>query len=505
VASRGRGTNKKNGREGEEEREGLLFPLARPLSRAQPFSLSLAKNSSENKRILLFQEDADDDADDEDIDEDFIDDVDGMSDDDDDDDFDDDDDEEEDDEADGGWCRSSPPPPSSSFNFDDDLDLDLPPVLARDPNAPRPCSTVLVSGVDALVRGGLRPEDEGPVDGAYDLSGCLHGRGVYRRRAEQEGEPAAADASGSEGAPPRVLWFSRTFNDWDLALHASPNERDVALYGGAAAATTAGERAPQGVPRGSWRLAADLMPEGAAKAVKADAGGYASAPSVSVSCAPVPPPPALGGGGGGGGGGGAAASAAAADASAEQRLPAVPATKESGEEARATARPLPPPSLAATTTAAPMGSTKEDAAAAAATAAAAASAAKFATVYARARRARASSLPSAASSSSLSSSSSAAAAAPGEDPPLDGGAGSQQGRRKGSAVLFAFAGAAVLGLVSLSSSRRRRRLRRRGGGGGRGTSATAAAIASSSRRGSGGGGRAGSLAARLLGKGDREY
>jgi hypothetical protein len=504
VASRGRGTNKKNGREGEEEREGLLFPLARPLSRAQPFSLSLAKNSSENKRILLFQEDADDDADDEDIDEDFIDDVDGMSDDDDDDDFDDDDDEEEDDEADGGWCRSSPPPPSSSFNFDDDLDLDLPPVLARDPNAPRPCSTVLVSGVDALVRGGLRPEDEGPVDGAYDLSGCLHGRGVYRRRAEQEGEPAAADASGSEGAPPRVLWFSRTFNDWDLALHASPNERDVALYGGAAAATTAGERAPQGVPRGSWRLAADLMPEGAAKAVKADAGGYASAPSVSVSCAPVPPPPALGGGGGGGGGG-AAASAAAADASAEQRLPAVPATKESGEEARATARPLPPPSLAATTTAAPMGSTKEDAAAAAATAAAAASAAKFATVYARARRARASSLPSAASSSSLSSSSSAAAAAPGEDPPLDGGAGSQQGRRKGSAVLFAFAGAAVLGLVSLSSSRRRRRLRRRGGGGGRGTSATAAAIASSSRRGSGGGGRAGSLAARLLGKGDREY
>ena len=503
MASRGRGTNKKNGREGEEEREGLLFPLARPLSRAQPFSLSLAKNSSENKRILLFQEDADDDADDEDIDEDFIDDVDGMSDDDDDDDFDDDDDEEEDDEADGGWCRSSPPPPSSSFNFDDDLDLDLPPVLARDPNAPRPCSTVLVSGVDALVRGGLRPEDEGPVDGAYDLSGCLHGRGVYRRRAEQEGEPAAADASGSEGAPPRVLWFSRTFNDWDLALHASPNERDVALYGGAAAATTAGERAPQGVPRGSWRLAADLMSEGAAKAVKADAGGYASAPSVSVSCAPVPPPPALGGGGGGGGG--AAASAAAADASAEQRLPAVPATKESGEEARATARPLPPPSLAATTTAAPMGSTKEDAAAAAATAAAAASAAKFATVYARARRARASSLPSAASSSSLSSSSSAAAAAPGEDPPLDGGAGSQQGRRKGSAVLFAFAGAAVLGLVSLSSSRRRRRLRRRGGGGGRGTSATAAAIASSSRRGSGGGGRAGSLAARLLGKGDREY
>ena len=187
------------------------------------------------KTFSFFQEDADDEDDDEDIDEDFIDDIDDGFDDDDEDEDEEDEEEEDDDEADGGWCRSSLSM-SSFHHLDLDLDDrdDLPPVLARDPNAPRPCSSVLVSGVDALLEGGngIRPEDQGPVDGTYELSGCLHGRGLYLRRAsaEEEGKehPAAVDPSHSHTSPPpppRVLWFSRTFNDWDLALRAAPRRR----------------------------------------------------------------------------------------------------------------------------------------------------------------------------------------------------------------------------------------------------------------------------------------
>jgi iron-regulated transporter 1 len=56
------------------------------------------------------------------------------------------------------------------------------------------------------------------LDGIYKLSACHNGRPMYKRKDSPAGEE-------------RVLWYSKSFADWDISRGDKPNDKDILVYG----------------------------------------------------------------------------------------------------------------------------------------------------------------------------------------------------------------------------------------------------------------------------------
>lgn len=56
------------------------------------------------------------------------------------------------------------------------------------------------------------------LDGIYKLSGCHNGRALYKRKDSPAGEE-------------RVLWYAKSFADWDISRGDKPNDKDILVYG----------------------------------------------------------------------------------------------------------------------------------------------------------------------------------------------------------------------------------------------------------------------------------
>eukprot|EP00879_Flechtneria_rotunda_P001601 GHRR01001761.1.p1 GENE.GHRR01001761.1~~GHRR01001761.1.p1 ORF type:complete len:323 (+),score=92.21 GHRR01001761.1:307-1275(+) len=73
---------------------------------------------------------------------------------------------------------------------------------------------IKVGGVDKqadLLTGGM--------DGLYKLTGCKDGRPYYKRQNSTKGED-------------RILWYSKSFGDWDVSRGPEPTDKDILMYGG---------------------------------------------------------------------------------------------------------------------------------------------------------------------------------------------------------------------------------------------------------------------------------
>lgn len=83
----------------------------------------------------------------------------------------------------------------------------------------------------------------GGLDGIYTLSGCHNGRAMYKRKDSPAGEE-------------RLLWYAKSFHDWDLSRGSEPptneKEGDILLFGQ--------DPNQHGVPLfvQSWSIGADL-------------------------------------------------------------------------------------------------------------------------------------------------------------------------------------------------------------------------------------------------------
>lgn len=56
------------------------------------------------------------------------------------------------------------------------------------------------------------------IDGIYKLAGCHNGRAMYKRKDSPAGEE-------------RVLWYAKTYADWDISRGDKPNDKDILVYG----------------------------------------------------------------------------------------------------------------------------------------------------------------------------------------------------------------------------------------------------------------------------------
>lgn len=56
------------------------------------------------------------------------------------------------------------------------------------------------------------------LDGVYKLTGCHNGRPMYKRKDSPAGEE-------------RVLWYAKSFADWDISRGDKPNDKDILVYG----------------------------------------------------------------------------------------------------------------------------------------------------------------------------------------------------------------------------------------------------------------------------------
>lgn len=110
------------------------------------------------------------------------------------------------------------------------------------------------------------------VDGIYKLSGCHNGRAMYKRKDSPAGEE-------------RVLWYAKSFADWDISRGDKPNDKDILMYG----TDVHQHEVPLFVQ--SWHLGADLTsdkPNGTSDETYIPA-------KLTVACADgkkVTPPPA---------------------------------------------------------------------------------------------------------------------------------------------------------------------------------------------------------------------
>lgn len=139
------------------------------------------------------------------------------------------------------------------------------------PNGTATCD-VRVSGVDKQA-----DKLPGGLDGIYTLSGCHHGRPMYKRKDSPAGQE-------------RVLYYAKNYSDWDVSNGSTPND-DILLFG----ADVQDHIVPLFVP--TWHLGCDLS--SVTNATSAD--GVACAEdkyrpiTASLSCADgkVAQPPAV--------------------------------------------------------------------------------------------------------------------------------------------------------------------------------------------------------------------